>query len=53
MKLPTLGTGYLYEVSRNRDRWLLAMQKRKAFRLTLAIFTALSIGIIAWIVRPL
>ncbi len=52
MIIPTLGRGLLYEVNRQRAWLQLQAQKRKAFRYTIAIFTVIAIGVLAYILRP-
>ncbi len=45
-------TFYFYEINRDRP-WLelVAKRKRKAFVLTLLLFTVVAIGVMAWILR--
>lgn len=53
MIIPTMTTsGYLYTVNKYRQRWLLELEKRKAARYLIAIFTCVVIIVMAWLVRP-
>ena len=51
MIIPTLGTGQLYQVNRDRAYLQDKLDKRKTFFLTLAIFTMVAIGVIVWILQ--
>jgi len=50
MKYPTLGTGQLFEVNRNRYDLMLANEKRKTFLLVCAITACVTIVTTIWIV---
>ncbi len=53
MIIPTLcNNSFLYTVHRHKDRFMLELEKRKAFRLTIAIFTCVVVIVLAWILRP-
>ncbi len=45
-------SGFLFTVNKYRGRFMLQLEKRKAYRLTIAIFTAITIIVICWIARP-
>ncbi len=49
--IPTLGNGTLFIVNRDRRYMQDKLDKRRTFLLTLALFTVVAIGIIAWILR--
>ncbi len=51
MTIKLLGQGSLYEINRNRQRWLTNAERRKAFLIVLAIFTVIAVGIFAWILQ--
>ncbi len=50
--IPTLGNGTLFILNRDRP-WLelTAKRKRKAFILTLLLFTVVTAGVMAWILQ--
>src|SRR4051812_11213241 len=54
VKLPTLSNnGFLYHTNKHGQRWLTeAARRRVAFIVVVVVFTLISIGVIAWIVRP-
>ncbi len=41
----------LYLIHRHRQHWQDKLDKRRTFLLTLALFTVVAIGVIAWILR--
>jgi uncharacterized membrane protein len=43
---------YLYQIQHERPYMELQLARRKAFRLVLAIFTVITIGILAYILGP-
>ncbi len=51
MIIPTLST-YLYEINRNRQHLQDVLDKRKAFRYVIAIFTCIAVITFAVIIRP-
>ncbi len=51
--IPTLTSdGFLHKVNRHRQRFLTELERRKAFRYCIAIFTCIAIIVMAYIVRP-
>ncbi len=51
MIIPTITT-YLYQVKRNKQAMLTAMERRKAIRYCIAIAVAVAVIIASWMVRP-
>ncbi len=49
---PLLGQGTLYHINRNRDRWLMEMERRKAFYYVCAITVSVAVIVMSWIVKP-
>lgn len=45
-------TEYLWQIHHNRPYYELCLARKRALRLLCAIFIALTIGVIAWILRP-
>ncbi len=51
--IPTLTSdGFLHKVNRHRQRFLTELERRKAFRYCIAVFTCIAIIVMAYIVRP-
>ncbi len=48
--IPTMSS-YLFILNRDRYYYELKLQKRKAFILTLLLFTVVAVGVMAWILR--
>ncbi len=46
-----LGQGTLYQINRHRQRWLTEMERRKAFGLMVALFSVITIGVLAYILQ--
>ena len=49
--IPTLcSNGFLYNVNRHRQKFLTAIEKRRAVRLCASIFAVITFAVIYWIV---
>ncbi len=48
--IPTIST-YLWEVQHNRRYWQDKLDKRRCFVLTLSLFTVVTVGVLAFILR--
>ncbi len=46
-----VSNGHLYRVNRDRQAMQDKLDKRKAFILTLLLFTVVAVGVMAWILR--
>ncbi len=49
--IPTLGNGQLFILNRDRAAMQDKLDKRRAFILTLLLFTVVAAGVIAWILQ--
>jgi hypothetical protein len=47
--IPTLGKGMLFEVTRNKERWLTEAERRRAVMLFAGLFACITLLIYIWI----
>jgi len=48
--IPTLGTGLLYRVNRDKVQMLTAMERRKAFMFCFGIAVCVTVSVLIWII---